>query len=105
MGLDIAFNRAKALSAGLILEQVANGTEEDIRIAEAQAKESDSSFDREYIAWLKRVETCVVVPNANHLVQDDGIGEDIVVRANRWGNTYAPLTEWLKSNGITWSEF
>lgn len=75
MGLDIAFNRKAALNAGLVVFLLRCG--------------------REYIQ----------VPNAHYSVENNGVDIDIVVRANKWGSTYAPLTEWLKANNITWSEF
>ena len=105
MGLDIAFNRAKAIAAGLVLKKDTNGTEEDIRRVEARSQEKNSHYDQGYIDWLKEDVTLVAVPNTNHYVQDDGLGSLIVVRANRWGSTYAPLTQWLKQHNIVWSEF
>ena len=82
MGLDISFELNKALEAGL---QISN-LEED-----------------------GRYELCLQVPGketyiAAYLsIYDDII--DIQVRANKWGSSYAPLTEWLKEHNIEWSEF
>ena len=39
-----------------------------------------------------------------HWVNDEGL-DTCIVRANRWGMTYKPLTEWLTYNAIEWSEF
>jgi hypothetical protein len=99
MGLDIAFNRGAAIKAGLILTQERNGT--DDYIAWAKANDEDTDF----IAYLERVENVVQVPGTNLHVCDDGIGDSIIVRANKWGSVYAPLTTWLHANNITWSEF
>ena len=49
MGLDISFNREKAIAAGLKLSQMANGTEDSI--AHAQTCE-----DTDYLEWLQREE-------------------------------------------------
>ena len=105
MGLDVAFNRTRALAAGLVLKQDTNGTAEDIRRVEAQLASGEGQHDDDYVAWLKQEITLVEVPYANHLVQDDGIGDTIAVRANRWGNTYVPLTKWLTEKGIAWTEY
>ena len=39
-----------------------------------------------------------------HWVNDEGL-DTYIVRANKWGRTYKPLTEWLTYNAIEWSEF
>lgn len=80
MGLDVAFNRKAALKAGLVIEIVWSEYAED-------------------------EEEIVAVPGCEHFVSNDGAGDNIVVRANKWGNTYAPLTEWLTEHSIPWSEF
>ena len=100
MGLDIAFNRKQAIEAGLVLTKERNGTDDAI----ARAKELG---DTEYLKYLNGVSECVKVPGANHLVYSGGSTDDIdiIVRANKWGRTYAPLTQWLKANNIEWSEF
>lgn len=99
MGLDIAFNRKAALEAGLVIKTLDNGTEDEI----AEAIQDD--LGAEYIEYLRGQTNCIVVPDAEHLVADDGCEENIIVRANKWGHTYAPLTAWLTANNITWTEF
>ena len=94
MGLDIAFNRQQAVEAGLIIEMIAR---------EGNYSEDD---DPEYIEWCKSVVECIQIPNRDHFVENDSADElSIVVRANKWGHSYDPLTTWLKSNNIKWSEF
>ena len=97
MGLDIAFNREKALAAGLVLSKMANGTEDSI--AHAQTCE-----DTDYLEWLQREEEVVHVPGTNMVVVNDGV-DSIVIRANKWGQIYEPMTTWLKANNIEWTEF
>ena len=94
MGLDIAFNRKAALDAGLVLEMVQNGSEGE-----------SCSDDPEFNAWLQETTECVHVPYCDHLVSNDGSVTDIIVRANKWGRTYEPLTQWLMLNNIPWTEF
>lgn len=93
MGLDIAFNRKEAEKAGLEFELIPNnGT-------------YDEGDDPEYIRWCQDSEECIKVPGCDHYTSNSGTGTDVVVRANKWGSTYYPLTEWLVANGIKWSEF
>lgn len=99
MGLDIAFDRAAALAAGLQTSRARNGT--DIDIAEAKAAEDDPA----YIEYLEREEEHIHVPYTGKHVTNDGVDPHIVVRANKWGQVYGPLTTWLKANNIEWSEF
>ena len=100
MGLDIAFNRAQALKAGLVLtEPKPRGTEEEIQDAEMRD-------DASYIQYLRTEEVLVQVPGTTgHYVSDDGPETTIIVRANKWGSTYEPLTKWLIEKNIKWSEF
>ena len=99
MGMDVAFNRKAALKAGLVVFTDKVGTEESI----AQAEGEEGNYPG-YLEYLSREREYVQVPNAFHSIENDGVDE-IVVRANKWGASYAPLTEWLKANNITWSEF
>lgn len=100
MGLDIAFDRKKAVAAGISMKMIPNGDAESIARAEA-----DECPDPDYIAWLKAEELCVQVPGMEGWVSDDGVGTEIVVRANKWGQVYGPLTAWLRANNIQWDEF
>lgn len=104
MGLDVAFNREQAVAAGIEQTRIRNGSDKDIALAEAD--EADGMPNQPgYLEWLYTEEPCVRVPGMVHWVEDTGGSNDIVVRANRWGDTYAPLTRWLKANGIEWTEF
>jgi hypothetical protein len=94
MGLDIGFNRKAAEEAGLKLEiKLNNGT-------------YDEDDDPDYIHWCRSSSEVVWIPGTDHCVTNDsGSDKDVVVRANKWGSTYYPLTDWLKKNGIPWDEF
>lgn len=99
MGLDISFDRAKALAAGMEVRTVRNGDDHDFQIV--QEYESDP----EYIQWLQESSECVIIPFTGALVTNDGVGDTIIVRANKWGSNYLPLTLWLKHHNIEWDEF
>ena len=103
MGLDIHFNKEQAINAGLVIAIMPNGTAEEI------AEETASEYaDQEYIAWLAQERQFIQVPNCNPVfyteAQDSEQG-DLIVRANKWGRVYAPLTDWLLANKIDWLEF
>ena len=98
MGLDIAFNRATAVAAGMEYKVGPRSTPESIAEAVAEGHEPD------FIEWLSTPEKMIRVPGMEHWVADGG-HEDIVVRANPGGMVYGPLTTWLKAKGITWDEF
>ena len=99
MGLDISFDRNKALAAGLQTKIVRNGSDEDLHIATAYGE------DEHYIQWLQESSECVIIPFTEALVTNDGAGDRIIVRANKWGDNYLPLTLWLKHHNIEWDEF
>jgi hypothetical protein len=99
MGLGIGFSREAAVKAGLVIFEDREGTDESI--AQAMAEEHANA---DYIRYLSEVREYIQVPNAFHSVSNDGVGS-IVVRANKWGNTYYPLTRWLTEHGIEWTEF
>lgn len=99
MGLDISFDRNKALAAGLQTKIVRNGSDEDVRIATVWGE------DENYIQWLQESSECVIIPFTEALVTNDGVVDRIVVRANKWGKNYLPLTLWLKHHNIEWDEF
>ena len=92
MGLDVSFSTKLALQAGLKITIGYND------YADLREDGYDDAKD----------ELCYVmeVPYApSRLVDADVMLENIVVRANKWGETYGPLTTWLKDNNIPWSEF
>lgn len=98
MGLDVSFNRARALEAGLEMVMERNASDESI--AQAIAEKDNPEF----IQWMQQTVECVRVPGREYLVENGGVDDVIILRANRWGNTYAPLTEWLKTHNIEWDE-
>ena len=99
MGLDLAFNRETAQKAGIVITQERRGSDDEITYA------LESGVDKEYLAWLSSLVTYISIPGTNMSVEDCGSSDDIVVRANKWGRVYEPLTNWLKANNIEWSEF
>lgn len=94
MGLDIGFKRKAAEKAGLVFKIIPN---------DGCYNEDD---DPDYISWCKASHECIAVPGTDHYVSNDtGSDEYVVVRANKWGSTYYPLTAWLIKNNIDWDEF
>ena len=98
MGLDITFDRTKAVKAGIKFETLPNATPEQIEAAKDDPDEG-------YQEWLASSQQCIEVPGFGHFVSDDGVGDFITVRANKWGRTYKPLTQWLVNNNIEWDEW
>ena len=99
MGLDVAFNRAAATAAGMRFQEIPNGT------AEENAAASPETDGRGYCDWLKESDLCIQVDGMEYWTDGGRDPEEIVVRANKWGNTYHPLTKFLEANGIPWTEF
>ena len=99
MGLDISFNRTAAIAAGLQLTVETNGTKAEI----FQAKQVNE--DAEYITWLESEGEVIAIPGTELFTANDGVGDHISIRANKWGRVYEPMTNWLKANNITWGEF
>lgn len=97
MGLDLCFNRKKAVDAGLILTKEVRGTPEEI------AAVSQDVTDIGYYEWLKEEAESFRVPGTDIHVEASG-DVDLFVRANTWGRVYKPLTDWLRANNIEWSE-
>jgi hypothetical protein len=98
MGLDISFNREEAIKAGMETSAMRNGSDASIQLAE------EDEADGRYLEWLYEVQQVIRVPGMEHWVNDEGL-DTYIVRANKWGMTYKPLTEWLTYNAIEWSEF
>ena len=101
MGLDVSFNRQQAIDAGLELFVDYNGTEEEIAAVKADVQDS---MDEAYLEYLQREQEFIRIPSTGLIAANDGV-QTIVVRANKWGLLYEPLTKWLKANNIDWSEF
>ena len=99
MGLDVSFDRQKALAAGLQTKIVRNGSDSDLQMAVKIGEDED------YIQWLQESSECVIIPFTEAFATNDGVGDRIIVRANKWGRNYLPLTLWLKHHNIEWDEF
>ena len=99
MGLDLYFNRKAAIDAGLQLSVERNGDDESIALSHGVGD------DPEYTAWLEASSEVIAVPGTELFVTNDGIGDNIAIRANKWGRVYEPITNWLKANNITWGEY
>jgi hypothetical protein len=98
MGLDISFNRKKALAAGIEVQISTRGTQDEILAAFL----NDDPAGYSYLAELI---TLVRVPGMKSWIEDDGYEDYFAVRANKWGRTYTPLTNWLKAHDIPWDEY
>ena len=91
MGLDLAFDRNEAIEAGVV-----------IRSIESDDYRYDSNGEEEVFQITVEV---VDIPGTDHCVENNGCNGSIVLRANHWGGTYKPMTDWLKEHGIEWGEF
>jgi hypothetical protein len=60
---------------------------------------------QDYYDWLRRIDSVASIPGIPLRVIDYGDGDTMVVRANRWGDVYFSLIDWLLDNGIEWDEF
>lgn len=100
MGLDISFDKHKAQQAGLEIDYEPNGSAAEI--AAAKPGKDAGWFEISHYEWLQ--EAVQVAHFAGLVVPVDEVGTSLVIRANKWGSVYAPLTQWLRSKGIPWSE-
>lgn len=98
MGLVIAFDRSAGEQAGLVVTRIKNGTQEEI----LAARESGSSSD--YIEWLSEDSPTVSLPGTDLCLIDVGGANNFAFNAKRSGPAHAPLTAFLKGNGIKWVE-
>ena len=81
------------------------GEEDRIAGAIERSLEARQRGDTEHADWLDEVALVMDVPGTDHCVDVQVNDGTLIVRANKWGNTYWPLTEWLHSKGIEWGEF
>ncbi len=104
MGLDISFNKEQAVKAGMSLSTERVGT--DAQIAEAR-KLGDG--DSDYLNHLleeeifARISEYAFFFTVNESAEIDGT-ITLFARANKWGNLYKPLTNFLTKHGIEWDE-
>ena len=101
MGLDIAFSTKAALDAGAEISLYRPDYMDEMNADIIATGGKPANF--EYLMkiehqWSGR-------DDDSHFVQVSVNNDNICVRANKWGNTYTPLTAWLKQNDIEWSEF
>ena len=106
MGLDIAFNKWCADDAGIETTTFLNSNNDQVvdelihRLINGCFTYGDDYFD-----WMLDITICIRAPGMDHWVAQDGLGDvDYIVRANKWGITYYPLTTWLEQEGISWVE-
>ena len=103
MGLDISFSKQQAVEAGLhLFVGEPNGCPQSVQ-------EAEDNEDWGYAKWLGERPTLMDIPNTDHCVEyyeSSGARSHplLFIRANRWGNTFYPITEWLTSHNITWEE-
>lgn len=104
MGLDISFNKEQAVKAGMELRTKRVGTNSQI----AKARELGDGHS-DYLNHLLEDVTLARISEYVYLFavtegtdQDDNI--ILFARANKWGNLYVPLTDFLHSNNIEWDE-
>lgn len=98
MGLVIAFDRTAGEQAGLVVNRIKNGTEEQILAA------GENGSCNDYVEWLREETPTVSIPGIAHHCEDVGGKTNFAFNAKRGGPVYAPLTDFLKENGIAWIE-
>lgn len=98
MGLDISFNKEAAVKAGLVLEEGQRGTEEAV-------ERTRKAGDKDYLGFLTETCTFMTIPDYDYCTEASVFEERVIVRANKWGRLYGPLTAFLKANDIPWEEF
>lgn len=106
MGLDVYFNVNAAVRAGLEITEQRNGSAADVQEARQEAR---LTGDFGYVDWLKSSQSVCQLPEkwrVDEYVRNIDFGSDglAFVRANKWGNFYAPLTKFLADNNIEWGE-
>jgi len=105
MGLDITFNLAAAVKAGMTVIKETNGTEEEILQAENDYVLDPTEINEGILNWLKEELLLGKLPSYLHFFTVDTCNEYAQVRANKGRSLYAPLTAFLKTNNITWEEY
>ncbi len=111
MGLDITFSRQEAIDRGLTFEMARNGSDEQIKEYEAaravHGALAGEYFDEDYYDWLTTEIELINIPHTSISLVNGGTptSRACVVRANKWGPAYLPLTTWLKINRVEWQEW
>jgi len=106
MGLDITFSRQEAIDCGFTFEMARNGSDEQIKEYLAEA-EREEYYDEGYYDWLHTEIELINIPHTSISLINDGTttSQNCIVRANKWGPAYLPLTTWLKINRVEWQEW
>ena len=93
MGLDVSFDGKKAVDNGMLVELYRPGYLDEI--------------NADYPASARNFMYLLHVPDSGGICTDVEITDDgsFIVRANKWGHVYEPLTTWLKQHEIEWGEF
>ena len=101
MGLDLYFDAAafKAIP-GVDFKSMPNSTPKELEMALRY-----SAYDTDYIEWLKEETPVFRIPDYPYWREYSEGQEVFIVRANKWGDFYTPLTNLLKEHGIEWEEF
>ena len=98
MGMDLYFNKAAAIKAGLeFFTAEPRGTAQEIVEAEMRG-------DTDYLEYLREQPDVIKVPDTSFYVEVTLLEDNMAVRANPWGPVYTPLTQFLKEHDITWVE-
>ena len=111
MGLDITFSRQEAIDCGFTFEMARNGSDEQIKEYEVERAVDGALageyFDEGYYDWLNTEIELINIPHTSISLVNDGTttSENCIVRANKWGPAYLPLTTWLKINRVEWQEW
>ena len=106
MGLDITFSRQEAIDCGFTFEMARNGSDNEIaqHVTEQLLGEP---VQEGYLEWLNTEIELINIPHTSISLVNAGTttSENCIVRANKWGPAYLPLTTWLKINRVEWQEW
>ena len=105
MGLDLAFNREQAIAAGMEVSSQRNGTDGEIQETLSRFYEGYDEQAEPRLFWLESYQYLVRIPDEDFWLVDSGNKDRVIVRANKWGESYEPITQFLTDNNIQWSEF
>lgn len=106
MGLDVVFTAGDAIKAGAHFFMLPNGTVEEVARALAEGNPSEAEWLQEQRCYMDIGAGRSDEPHIFEVYNKWPSPEDrIDVRANKWGRSYAPLTEWMRKHNIEWEEW
>jgi hypothetical protein len=105
VGLDIKFNLSAAVIAGMAIRTETIGDKEAIAMAEKEYAENAYPTAKEFLDWVSSTILVATIPEYIESFVVDAFENDAVIRANKWGSLYKPLTSFLEVNNIPWEEF